>query len=162
MSSLIKTVDNLYALFLKVANSLQSPFLLAVRLFWGWQFIVAGKAKLADIPTFVDRFAGWGVPAPNLTVHFIASLEVVGGCLLMLGLASRLIALPLTINMIAAYTIADREALKAVFSLSDGDKFINAAPCTFLIASLIILTFGPGFFSLDTLIASRRTKTKAA
>ncbi len=156
----MKTVDQLYALYLKVANSLQSPFLLAVRLFWGWQFITAGKAKLADIPTFVERFAGWGIPAPNFTVHFIASLEVAGGCLLMLGLASRLIALPLTINMITAYIVADREALLSIFS--DGDKFINAAPCTFLVASLIVLVFGPGFFSIDTLIAKRRAKAKTA
>ena len=156
----MNTVDKLYALYLRVASSLQSPFLLAVRLFWGWQFIIAGKAKLADIPSFVERFANWGIPAPNLTLHFIASLEVVGGCLLILGLASRLIALPLTINMISAYIFADREALQAIFS--DGDKFISAAPCTFLIASLSILVFGPGLFSLDTLIAKRRAKVTTA
>jgi putative oxidoreductase len=152
----MKFIDNLYALFLRVAKSLQSPFLLFVRVFWGWQFIVAGRAKLADIPTFADRFAGWGVPAPHFTVHFIALLEVGGGILLILGLASRLISLPLVINMIMALVIADREALKAIFS--DGDKFINAAPSTFLIASLIILVFGPGLFSLDTLIAKIRAK----
>ncbi|HJX85112.1 MAG TPA: DoxX family protein [Candidatus Angelobacter sp.] len=156
----MKTLDNLYALFVRVAKSLQSPFLLFVRVFWGWQFIVAGKGKLADIPRFVDLFAGWGVPAPNFTVHFIALLEVGGGILLILGLASRLIALPLVINMITAYVIADREALKAIFS--DGDKFINAAPCTFLIASLIILVFGSGLFSVDSLIAKVRAKKAAS
>jgi uncharacterized membrane protein YphA (DoxX/SURF4 family) len=42
-----------------------------------------------------------------LNAHFIAILECVGGILLILGLASRLIALPLLIDMIMAYVIAD-------------------------------------------------------
>src|SRR5258708_38094052 len=116
MSSLMKTVDQLYALYLKVANSLQSPFLLAVRLFWGWQFITAGKAKLADIPTLVEPFAGWGIPAPNFTVHFIASLEGARRCLPMLRQASRLIAPPLTLNMNTSHHVAAPEALSTSFS----------------------------------------------
>jgi putative oxidoreductase len=55
--------------------------------------------------------------------------------------------------MLVAYILADREAL---FSLiSNPDKFAAAAPFTFLFASLIILIFGPGKFSLDALLASR-------
>ena len=52
--------------------------------------------------------------------------------------------------MIVAYITADREALLSVFS--DPGKFYNAAPFTFLMASLIVLTFGPGGFSLDSFI----------
>jgi putative oxidoreductase len=155
----MKAIDKLYALFLRAANALQSPLLLAIRLFWGWQFITAGRAKLADLPSFAERFAAWHVPAPAFTVHAIALLEVGGGILLILGLASRLIALPLVINMTMAYVIADTEALKSI--ISDGDKFINAAPCTFLVASLVILAFGPGLFSLDSLIGHFRRKPAA-
>jgi putative oxidoreductase len=59
--------------------------------------------------------------------------------------------------MIMAYVIADREALGSIFS--DPKKFYNAAPFTFLLASLLILVFGPGKFSLDTLIAAKRRKS---
>jgi putative oxidoreductase len=52
--------------------------------------------------------------------------------------------------MIMAYVTADREALFSIFS--DPDKFYAAAPYTFLIASLIILIFGPGKIALDTLL----------
>ena len=52
--------------------------------------------------------------------------------------------------MIMAYVTADREALFSIFS--DPDKFYAAAPYTFLIASIIILLFGPGKFALDTLL----------
>ena len=63
---------------------------------------------------------------------------------------SRLTALVLTINMIMAYVTADREALLSFFS--DPDKFSAAAPYVFLIASLVILIFGPGKLALDSLI----------
>ncbi|HLW52323.1 MAG TPA: DoxX family protein [Candidatus Angelobacter sp.] len=158
MRSLIKTADRLYALFLKVANSLQSPLLLAIRVYWGWQFWQSGSGKLSDISKTVDYFTSLGVPAPSLNAHFIAWLEAVGGILLILGLASRLIALPLLIDMIMAYVIADREALSSI--ISDPDKFYAAAPYTLLFASLIILAFGPGMFSLDTLIKRYRAKAK--
>lgn len=87
---------------------------------------------------------------------FIAGLELTGGILLVLGMASRMISLPLAINMLVAYVVADREALFAV--LSDPDKFYAAAPYTFLIASLLVLIFGPGKFSFDAWIATRYSK----
>jgi len=73
-----------------------------------------------------------------------------GGIFLALGLLSRLTALVLTVNLIAAYVIGDREALFSIFS--DPDKFYAAAPYTFLVASLIVLIFGAGKASLDTLL----------
>jgi len=160
MSSLMKRVDQLYALYLKVANSLQSPFLLAVRLYWGWQFLQGGWGKLTHISTTIENFTNMGVPAPSFNAHFIGLLETTGGLLLILGLASRVIAVPLIINMLTAYVIADREALHSIFS--EPDKFYGAAPYTFLFASLIVFIFGPGLFSLDTLIARQRAKAKTA
>jgi putative oxidoreductase len=159
---MIAKLNVLYVWFLKIANSLQSPVLLLVRLYWGWQFFDTGRGKLADIPKVVDYFTSIGVPAPSLNAHFIALLEAGGGILLILGLASRLIALPLLIDMVMAYLIADREALGSIFS--EPEKFYNAAPFTFLLASLLILVFGPGKLSLDTLIAARwkKKQTQAA
>jgi len=49
-----------------------------------------------------------------------------------------------------AYVIADREALFSVFS--DPDKFYAAAPYTFLVASVMVLIFGPGNFCADYLL----------
>jgi putative oxidoreductase len=141
---------------LRVANAGQSPFLLAVRLYWGWQFWQAGRGKLMEIPKVTDYFTSLGVPAPALNAHFIALLEAGGGILLILGLFSRLIALPLAIDMIVAFVIGDREALGSIFS--DPDKFYAAAPYTFLFASLIILFFGPGWFSIDALMVWYRKR----
>ena len=156
MRTLVKVIDRFYPLFLRAASACQAPLLLAIRLYWGWQFWQAGWGKAGNIPHVVEYFTSLGVPAPTLNAYFISWLEVVGGILLALGFCSRLIALPLTIDMIVAFLVADREALTSVFS--DPDKLYAATPYTFLFASLLILCFGPGMFSLDSLIVWYRKK----
>ena len=80
------------------------------------------------------------------------NLEV--ACFLFSASALELIALPLVIDMLVAYITADREALLSF--ISDPDKFVAAAPFTFLVASLVVPIFGAGWFSLDALVAGRR------
>jgi len=150
----MQLVEKYYRVLVRVSSSLQSPLLLAVRLYWGWQFIQTGWGKLTDIGKVVQFFTELGIPAPALTASFVSALEFGGGLLLVLGLGSRLIALPLVINMLVAYAAADREALFSIFS--NPDKFTSAAPYTFLVASLIVLIFGPGRVSVDALLAGRR------
>jgi len=156
MGTNMKLIDQIYVWFLRVANACQSPFLLAVRLYWGWQFWQAGWGKAMNIPRVTEYFASLGVPAPAPNAYFISWLEVVGGILLALGLFSRAIALPLTIDMVVAYVVGDREALGSIFS--DPSKFYAASPYTFLFASLLILFFGPGKLSFDALIVWYRKK----
>jgi putative oxidoreductase len=149
----MKTIERLYNLLILAASSLQSPFLLAVRLYWGWQFIQTGIGHLTHLEKVTEYFGSLGIPMPGLMAPMISALELGGGVLLVLGLASRLIALLLTGNMIVAFITGDREALLSVFS--DPDKFYAAAPYTFLIASMLILIFGPGKFCVDTLLERR-------
>ncbi len=150
MTTLSSRAQGAYALLVRCANSLQSAFLLFVRLYWGWQFAVDGWGKLHNLPKVIEYFGSLGLPAPGPTAYFVSILELVGGVLLALGLGSRLIALLLTANMTVAYIAGDREALLSIFS--NPDKFSAAAPFTYLMASLIVLIFGPGQFSLDRLI----------
>jgi putative oxidoreductase len=139
-----------YGMLVSGANSLQSPFLLLVRLYWGWQFMQTGWGKVTNIDKVTHFFTTLGIPAPGLNAHFIAGLELFGGTLLVLGLASRLIGLMLTANILVAYILADREALFSV--IADPDKFYAAARYTFLIASLVVLIFGAGQLSVDAWI----------
>lgn len=135
---------------LAAAVLLQPIFLLGVRLYWGWQFTMTGWGKLHNLAKVTGFFASLGIPFPGLNAPFVAGLEFAGGILLILGLASRPIALLLTGNMLVAYLTADRAALFSVFS--DPGKFYAAAPYTFLFAAIIILLFGPGPLSLDRLL----------
>ena len=151
MTTSASKLQRAYSLLVSAADSLQSPLLLFVRLYWGWQFAVDGWGKLHNLPKVIEYFGSLGLPAPGPTAYFVSILELIGGILLALGLGSRLIALLLTANMTVAYITGDREALLSIFS--DPDKFSAAAPFTYLMASLVILVFGPGRFSLDYLIA---------
>jgi putative oxidoreductase len=152
-SGVMKVLLKLYIRLSILASYLQSPFLLAVRLYWGWQLVQSGWGKLHHLDKVTNFFTNLNLPFPGPTAHFVSSLELVGGILLILGLGSRLISLLLTVNMLVAYWTADREALFAIFS--DPGKFYNADPYTFLFASLLVLIFGAGLFSIDALLANR-------
>jgi putative oxidoreductase len=149
----MKILYKLYARFAALDSYLQSPFLLLVRLYWGWQFAQTGWGKLHNLDKITNFFTSLNIPFPAASAHFVAGLEFVGGILLILGLGSRFIALLLTCNMLVAYWTADREALFSIFS--DPGKFYVADPYTFLFASLLILIFGAGLFSVDALLAKR-------
>ncbi len=133
-----------------LASYLQSPLLLAVRLYWGWQFAQTGWGKMHNIAKITDFFASLNIPFPSANAHFVAGLEFFGGILLILGLGSRLIGLLLAGNMLVAYWTADHDALVSFFS--DPGKFYIADPYTFLFASLMVLIFGAGLFSVDTIL----------
>lgn len=135
------------------ASLLQSPFLLLVRLYWGWQFAQTGWGKLHNLAKITDFFMTLNIPFPAANAHFVAGLEFVGGLLLILGLGTRLVGLVLAGNMLVAYWTADHEALTSI--LSDPGKFYVADPYTFFFASLLALIFGAGYFSLDALMIKR-------
>jgi putative oxidoreductase len=134
-------------------SSIQSVMLLAVRLYWGFQFAQTGWGKLHHLAKITGFFASLNIPFPGFTAPLVSALEFVGGILLILGLFARPVAFLLACNMVVAYWAADREALSAVFS--DPGKFYAADPYTFLFASLMVLIFGAGFFAVDTLAARR-------
>jgi len=142
-----------YSFGAKAVSYLQSPFLLAVRLYWGWQFAQTGWGKLHNIGKITDFFASLNIPFPAFNAHFCSGLEFFGGILLILGLGSRLIGFLLTCNMLVAYWTADHDAFVSFFS--DPGKFYVADPYTFLFASLMVLIFGAGLFSLDAILQRR-------
>jgi len=144
---------NLYARFVRVMRSLESPLLLAIRLYWGWQFAQSGWGKLHRLDQVADFFATLNLPAPHFTAAFCATVEFAGGILFALGLGSRFISLVLFINMTVAYLTADREAFGQIFS--NPDKFTGADPYTYWFAALLILILGPGWLALDTLLQRR-------
>jgi putative oxidoreductase len=149
-------IQKLYAWFARTASYLQSPFLLCVRLYWGFQIAQNGWGKLHNLARVTEFFTSLNIPAPGATATFVATFEFVGGILLFIGLGSRLVGLMLATDMTVAYITADREAFFSFFH--DPNKFAAADPFVFLIAGLIILIFGPGLFSLDTLLERRIIK----
>jgi putative oxidoreductase len=151
MNKTLTTLKSWHDKYCHYADYLQHPFLLFVRLYWGVQLIESGWGKLHHLDKVTDYFTSLNLPMPGKMAVFISCVELFGGLFLALGLLSRVASLVLTVNLIMAYVLGDREALLAIFS--DPDKFTAAAPYVFLIASLIVFLFGPGIFSLDALLS---------
>src|ERR1700732_3014258 len=129
MSRFLELIRRAYDLFVTAANLLQSPLLLALRLYFFWQLYLTGKGKLSNIGKVIDFFTSLGIPAPMLNAYFVSSLECFGGLLLIIGLASRPIAFMIVISMCVAYLTADLQAVQSIFS--DYDKFVKADPFPF-------------------------------
>ncbi|MBI4625339.1 MAG: DoxX family protein [Verrucomicrobia bacterium] len=140
----------LEGLLVTLGGWLQPVLLLVIRGWWGWSFFLTGKGKLLNLEKTTGFFTELGLPLPKLNAILAGSTECFGGLLLLVGLGSRLVSVPLIFTMLVAYATADREALQAVFS--DPDKFTGAAPFLFLLACLIVFAFGPGKLSLDALL----------
>jgi putative oxidoreductase len=137
--------------WVKLVCYLESPLLLAIRLYWGWQLAQTGWGKLHNLDHVADFFLSLGLPQPHATALFVALVEFVGGILFALGLGTRVISLVLLINMTVAYWTADKEAFGQI--LSDPGKFYAADPFTFWFAALLILILGPGLFAVDTILS---------
>ncbi len=153
MNPFIAQIRRMYAWAVRAANTVQSPFFLFVRVYWGLQLAQNGWGKLHNLAHVTEFFSSLGLPAPGPTAAFVATVEFLGGILLAIGLFSRFIGLVLAVDMFMAYIMADREALFSIFS--DPGKFYVADPYTFLFAALLILIFGPGRFALDTFLLKR-------
>jgi len=147
---IILFLRNAYRLLIVGASLLQCPLLLVIRLYWGWQMFVSGRAHLSNVPEMVKRFQDWGVPFPTVNVYVSGLTECVCGLLLLIGLASRLVTIPLIINFCVAYLTASRKVLFNIFQ--DPDAFVSDAAFLFLLASVIIFVFGPGMFSVDGIL----------
>ena len=145
--------DKLNGLLATLGRWLQPVLLLAVRGWWGWSFFLTGKGKLTHLEKTTEFFTSLNLPLPKLNAIMAGSTECFGGALLLLGLFSRVVSVPLIFTMVVAYATADKDALAAIFS--DTDKFVSATPFPFLLAALLVLAFGPGKLSLDALFFNK-------
>jgi putative oxidoreductase len=128
----IDRIARLYELLICIASHCQSAVLLGIRLYWGYQFCTTGWGKLHNLGDTAEFFSSLGIPFPMFNATLAGGTECIGGALLLLGLASRLVALPLIFTMIIAYITADREAVQMIFQ--DSDQFVKATPFLFLLA----------------------------
>jgi len=149
---IVRPVRACYAGAATFLNWLQSPLLLAIRLYWGWQFMQDGWGKLTHLARVTQFFASLNLPAPGATAALVASVELFGGILLALGLASRLTSLVLFVNMTVAYLSVPDDRVNFSHILSNPSDFYNATPYTYWFAALLILILGPGLISIDAIL----------
>jgi putative oxidoreductase len=155
MSSPIEFIRKIYGGFVTVLNLLESPLLLAIRLYWGWQFAQDGWGKLTHLDKVTQFFSSLSLPAPGVAALTVALIELAGGTLFALGIASRLVSLILFLNMTMAYLSVPDDRTNFFHILSKPDDFYGASPYTYWFAALLILILGPGVFAVDWIIARR-------
>ncbi len=143
----------------EIGNFISSFLLLIIRLYWGYKFAITGLGKLSNLGSIATYFDSLGIPLPYLNAFLAGSTELLGGCLLFLGLFSRIAVIPLCFVLGIAYLTAGREALSDLFLNFDPSLFFRDTAFLFLYAVLIVFCFGPGKISLDYwLTGANKTK----
>ena len=158
-------------------NRIQPWFLLAIRLYIGYQSMVAGLGHLQNIDKTAAFFDSLHIPHPRLNVYIAGLTEYVGGFLLMVGFLARLVAIPFSFNFVIAILSTDLaephfvaqtgSIIARLFHLfgkfvDNQDIVLKDDAFPFLCVGLIVLFFGPGKFSLDEIFVRpifRRRRT---
>ncbi len=73
-----------------------------IRMAVGLIFLTQGILKYTDAHMGVDRFTRIGFPHPAFTAHFVGTFEIVCGLLVLIGLFTRMAAIPLLIIICTA------------------------------------------------------------
>jgi putative oxidoreductase len=162
MQDVLRSIRIWYKRGAFVLSYLQSPLLLAIRLYWGYQFIEDGIGKLTHLGKVAEFFGSLALPMPLATAFAVGTIEVVGGVLFTLGIGTRLVSLVLFLNMTMAFLAVpdDRTNFSHIFSTPD--DFYRAAPFAYWFAALLILILGPGVFAIDWILARNWTANEPA
>jgi putative oxidoreductase len=130
---------------------------LLIRLMVGWVFLSEGIQKfLFPAALGVGRFVKIGIPAPHFFAPFVGVVEIACGALLMVGLLTRLAAIPLLIDITVAI-VTTKVPLLAKTGFWSAMHEARTDYCMWL-GSLFILLVGAGSVSLDARLSHRDGK----
>jgi uncharacterized membrane protein YphA (DoxX/SURF4 family) len=127
---------------------------LLIRLMVGWVFFSEGIQKfLFPEALGVGRFIKIGIPAPHFFAPFVGGVEIICGALLMLGLFTRLAAVPLLIDI----TVAILTTKIPMLTKSGFWPTVHEARTDYCmwLGSLFILLVGAGSLSVDARLSRR-------
>ena len=120
-----------------------------IRLAVGLIFFTQGILKFTDPKMGVERFTRIGFPHPYFTAHFVGTFEIVCGALVLIGLLTRLAAIPL---LIIIFTAIATTKIPELFHANQGFWFMVSDARTdfaMLCCLMFLIASGPGRLSLD-------------
>jgi len=141
-----KVLSSLAVETLQRLSSFQWLAVLLMRLFVGYFFFETGWAKLHNLDAFTARFMQWGIPHPAFNAALSAYTECIGGALTIAGFATRLVSIPMMINMAVAIITVK---LKNVAGLDD---FVELDEPLYALVYLWLFSSGAGWLSVDHLL----------
>jgi putative oxidoreductase len=148
-------LTNLLARLRAVGDRLAPFGPLLARLTVGIVFMGTGWGKLHTLDNVTQFFTDLGIPRPGFNARLTACTEFFGGILILLGLGTRLVALPMAFTMVIAIITAKRDDLKDFTSLFGFEEW------SYLVFFVWLAVAGPGPLSLDGLLARLRGKGAA-
>jgi putative oxidoreductase len=128
---------------------LASRHVIWIRLAVGAIFATQGLLKFIDPNMGLNRFTRIGFPLPAFTAHFVGTVEIACGMLVILGLWTRLAAVPLLI-VIATAIVSTK--IPELSRASQGFWFMVSDARTdfaMLCCLMFLIAAGPGRLSVD-------------
>src|SRR5687768_1346406 len=156
-------------LFQKIVRTNAPASTVLIRLVVGAVFLAEGIQKfLFPGEVGAGRFAKIGIPTPDVMGPFVGGVEIVCGALILLGLLTRLAAIPLIINMVVAMISTKIPILLGHgfwgFSLRTlpyggfwGMAHEARTDFSMLLGSIFLLIVGGGLWSIDARLSSNRS-----
>ncbi|MFZ3216987.1 MAG: DoxX family protein [Candidatus Acidiferrales bacterium] len=144
-----------------MANGRSSPpphrtaqAIVLIRILVGWVFVSEGIQKfLFPQALGVGRFERIGIPWPHVLAPFVGGVEIVCGTLILLGLCTRIAALPLLgVISVALCSTKVVELGKIGFWATLHDA---RADVSMLLGLLFLAAVGGGLLSLNALLPRR-------
>ncbi len=130
------------------------PILLA-RLVVGVEFFLSGKGKLGSLDDLISSFESWGIPLAHVQAPFVATIELVGGLCLVLGLGSRIFSALLTGVMSVAILVTLTQEGVTILPHDTLANVLYLPEVGFLVIFVWLVFSGPGKISCDHIIASK-------
>lgn len=116
------------------------------RLTVGLVFIGTGWGKLHNLGDVTDFFASLHIPAPGFNARLAAGTEFFGGIAVLIGLGTRLAALPMAFTMVVAILTAKRGDITGLTALVGFEEW------SYLVFFVWLAVAGAGPLSLDALV----------
>jgi len=138
-----------YQLFTNWLVKLNSIPILMIRLVLAYGFWTTGIVKWNNIDNVAEWFGNLGIPFPEFNAYLSVSTEIGGTILLILGLGTRLISVPLMIVVLVAIGTVH---LHNGFEASDNGFEI---PLYYFIMLFTLLIYGGGKISIDFLLCRK-------
>jgi putative oxidoreductase len=131
----------------RIARSLEWLAPTIARIGVGTVFVQSGWGKLHNLEQVTGFFTELGLPAPGFHALLVSTTELVCGALVLIGLCTRLAAVPLLVTMLVAIRTALWDQVESVGSL------FGLTETLYAVVFLWLATAGPGPISIDHLRA---------
>ena len=147
-----ETLGRANGLVERVTSRLASIAPLATRIVIGLAFYQAGTGKFRNFENVIGFFDSLGIPFPAFNAGLVATMETVGGVMLIFGLFTRFFASGLSVPMVVALLTADGADFLASWGGASQLSPTDVSAFTFLLFLLWLIFFGAGKLSLDALL----------